>query len=248
MLLFLALLAIAGCDRQKPEAQQGEAAGTPVAGVKRGVDRSHKGKRRRMLRSAIPMAGKSAWPTSAACRCWSILWASWCAPCIKELPTLGKLEDAHSLDGQLGVIAVNQDDLAPKSSVDAFLADKKIGRFAAFRDPEMGPVGSAQYPDHADQRALRCRRARSVALHRRSRLDRRRKRLSCLRRPAPAGRLKQAARRSRQVPSAINAIPAKSRGDRTSARNSPPSRMANGGTSNVTRSALVAPALSISRK
>jgi hypothetical protein len=36
----------------------------------------------------------------------------------------------------LGVIAVSQD-MAPKASVDAFLADKKIGRFAAFHDPEM---------------------------------------------------------------------------------------------------------------
>ena len=33
MLLFLALLATAGCDRQKPEAQQGEAAATPLTGT-----------------------------------------------------------------------------------------------------------------------------------------------------------------------------------------------------------------------
>ena len=30
------------------------------------------------------------------------LWATWCAPCIKELPTLEKLADAHMTDGQLG--------------------------------------------------------------------------------------------------------------------------------------------------
>ena len=64
------------------------------------------------------------------------LWASWCAPCIKELPTLGKLEQARATGGQLAVIAVSQD-RAPKASVDAFLAHRGIGRFAAFHDPEM---------------------------------------------------------------------------------------------------------------
>ena len=60
----------------------------------------------------------------------------WCGPCIKELPTLEKLSDAHLNDGQLGVIAVSQD-MAPKGSVDAFLASKQISRFAAFHDPDM---------------------------------------------------------------------------------------------------------------
>ena len=64
------------------------------------------------------------------------LWASWCAPCVKELPTLEKLEATHTIDGELGIIAVSQDS-APKASVEAFLADKKIGKFAAFRDPDM---------------------------------------------------------------------------------------------------------------
>jgi thiol-disulfide isomerase/thioredoxin len=60
------------------------------------------------------------------------LWASWCAPCVKELPTLQALEG----EGKLAVIAVSQD-MAPKSSVDAFLKDKGIARFAAYHDPDM---------------------------------------------------------------------------------------------------------------
>ena len=52
------------------------------------------------------------------------------------LPTLQKLEESHAIDGQLGVIAVSQD-MAPKGSVDAFLASKQISRFAAFHDPDM---------------------------------------------------------------------------------------------------------------
>jgi len=137
MLLFLALLASAGCDRQKPEAQQGEAAGTPVAGVKRGIDRSHKGQAAPDVAFRDPDGGEIRLAEFRGVPVLVNLWASWCAPCIKELPTLGKLEEAHAVDGQLGVIAVSQD-MAPKASVDAFLADKEIGRFAAFHDPEMG--------------------------------------------------------------------------------------------------------------
>ena len=48
------------------------------------------------------------------------LWASWCAPCVKELPTLNALSKAHRKDGTLGVIAVSQDS-APQASVVAFL-------------------------------------------------------------------------------------------------------------------------------
>ena len=39
------------------------------------------------------------------------------------------------------MIAVSQD-MAPKASVDAFLAGKKISRFAAFHDPDMGLSGA----------------------------------------------------------------------------------------------------------
>src|SRR3990170_4411961 len=121
ILLFLALLAVAGCDRQKPDAQQGEAAGVPVAGVKRGVDRSHKGEAAPDVAFFDPDDGEISLADFRGVPVLVNLWASWCAPCIKELPTLGKLEESHALDGQMGVIAVSQD-MAPKASVDAFVA------------------------------------------------------------------------------------------------------------------------------
>ena len=137
MLLFLALLATAGCDRQKPEAQQGEGPGAPVAGIKRGVDRSHAGAAAPDAVFHDPDGEDISLAEFRGVPVLVNLWASWCAPCINELPTLGKLEEAQALDGQLGVIAVSQD-MAPKASVDAFLAQRNIGRFAAFHDPEMG--------------------------------------------------------------------------------------------------------------
>ena len=62
------------------------------------------------------------------------LWASWCAPCVKELPTLEAL--ATSSGKTLQVIAVSQD-MAPRGSVEAFLDKQKIGPFAAYHDPDM---------------------------------------------------------------------------------------------------------------
>jgi thiol-disulfide isomerase/thioredoxin len=135
MLLFLALLAIAGCDRQKPEAQQGEAARAVPASPKRGVDRSHAGEAAPDRVFHDPDGEDISLEEFRGVPVLVNLWASWCAPCIKELPTLGKLEDLHAVDGQLGVIAVSQD-MAPKASVDAFLAQNHIGRYAAFHDPE----------------------------------------------------------------------------------------------------------------
>lgn len=132
ILLLLALLAIAACDRQKAEGQQGEA----TAEQTEGVDRRHRGKPAPATRfnnpdgGAITLAAFKGVPTLVN------LWASWCAPCVKELPTLQKLEEAQAKDGRLGVIAISQD-MAPKASVDAFLAGKGIARFAAFQDPDM---------------------------------------------------------------------------------------------------------------
>ncbi|HMI40146.1 MAG TPA: TlpA disulfide reductase family protein [Sphingomicrobium sp.] len=140
MLLFLALLAIAGCDRQKPVgqqggAQQGEAAEGVPAGPKRGIDRSHAGAGAPDSVFHDPDGEDITLSEFRGVPVLVNLWASWCVPCIKELPTLGKLEESHAVDGQLGVIAVSQD-MAPKASVDAFLAQNHIGRYAAFHDPE----------------------------------------------------------------------------------------------------------------
>src|SRR5687767_11910044 len=63
------------------------------------------------------------------------LWASWCAPCVKELPTLDLL--AGERDGELGVVTVSQD-RAPQGSVAAFLDKLGTKRLGSYHDPEMG--------------------------------------------------------------------------------------------------------------
>jgi thiol-disulfide isomerase/thioredoxin len=70
------------------------------------------------------------------------LWATWCAPCVKELPTLDKLARSHRDGGSIGIIAVSQDK-APQSSVKAFLATHGINDLGAYHDPEMALSGAA---------------------------------------------------------------------------------------------------------
>ena len=141
-LIVLLLIGLSGfitgaCDRQKADAPQApatEAAEQEATG--KGVDRSHKGEAAPTVTFKNPDGGDFTLAKFKGGPVLVNLWASWCAPCVAELPTLQKLEEAHAKDGKLGVIAVSQD-MAPKGSVDAFLASKQISRFAAFHDPDM---------------------------------------------------------------------------------------------------------------
>ena len=65
------------------------------------------------------------------------LWASWCAPCVKELPTLDKL----ARSGRIRVIAVSQDS-GPHASVVAFLKEHGISTLTSYQDPNMGLSGA----------------------------------------------------------------------------------------------------------
>ena len=141
ILLLLALFATGACDRQKAETSQGEEVQSIPGVPTKGVDRSHKGKPAPDTTFHDPDGGDITLADFEGVPVLVNLWASWCAPCIQELPTLQKVEQAQSKDGQLGVIAVSQD-RAPKASVDAFLAGKNIGRFAGFHDPEMALSGA----------------------------------------------------------------------------------------------------------
>lgn len=60
-------------------------------------------------------------------------WATWCPPCVIELPSLGRL--AKKFDGQdLSVIAVSIDAARDQSQIKQFLQNRGIGEFAAYHD------------------------------------------------------------------------------------------------------------------
>ena len=61
------------------------------------------------------------------------LWATWCAPCVVEMPQLDRL--AAELDGEVQVITISQD-LRGAEVVDPFFAGKKFARLEPWLDPE----------------------------------------------------------------------------------------------------------------
>ena len=131
IILLAGLLALVGCDRQKAgEQQPAPATQSTVPGA--GLDRSQAGKPAPDLAFRDPDGQET---TLAAFRGRPVLvnlWATWCAPCIKELPTLDALADRP---GAPRVIAVSQD-MAEPAKVQAFLADRKIA-LGAYQDAEM---------------------------------------------------------------------------------------------------------------
>ena len=133
LLLAASATMISGCDRQKADAPQAPAADAQEA---KGVDRSHKGEAAPTVKFKNPDGGDFDLAKLRGTPVLVNLWASWCAPCIKELPTLHQLEQAQANEGKLGIIAVSQD-TGPQGSVEAFLAERDIGRFAAYHDPDM---------------------------------------------------------------------------------------------------------------
>jgi thiol-disulfide isomerase/thioredoxin len=137
LLVCSALLALCACHKaSQPVANQSSAAGPEVP--TKGVDRTHKG-------SAAPQASfntPDSKPTSLKAfegkPTLVNLWASWCAPCVKELPTLDKLAKAEG--GRLNVVAISQDD-APHTSVEAFLKTHGVG-LTSYQDPKMALSGA----------------------------------------------------------------------------------------------------------
>ncbi len=128
---------LGGCDRQSGEQAQPQASASPAAAqpdaVTGTIDRSHKG-------SALPeftladQSGRKLQLRSLKGKPLLInLWATWCAPCITELPTLDAL--AGRKGGAVKVLTVAQDITNPEK-VSAFLADRGFGRLEPWLDPK----------------------------------------------------------------------------------------------------------------
>ena len=135
ILCLLALSALAACDRQKAQAPQGEPAASEAGVPRRGVDRSHAGSDAPPVVFQNPDGGPFDLTRFKGGPVLVNLWATWCAPCVKELPTIQKLEERHAAAGDLGIIVVSQD-MGPKTSVDAFLRSKGIA-LRSYLDPEL---------------------------------------------------------------------------------------------------------------
>jgi len=158
-------LALSGCDKRSGQAAQqgagnGVTSGEATSGeVKSGevppsgnvsggaaganesfkhiVDRSHKGE----AMPANSFMGTDNKATTLAKEAGGKplavnLWATWCAPCVAELPAFDKMAGAETAKG-VKVIAISQDSEGAKQ-VDPFLATHKLANLARYLDPDTG--------------------------------------------------------------------------------------------------------------
>jgi thiol-disulfide isomerase/thioredoxin len=142
LLITTALLALAGCQKPEPQGNN-ESAPAVQAGPQKGVDRSHKGQPAPDVAFSNPDGEEASLAEFAGKPTLVNLWATWCGPCVKELPTLNRLAKG----GGLQVVAISQDS-GPHPSVVAFL-DTKAPDLAPYQDSKMalsGKLGAEVLP------------------------------------------------------------------------------------------------------
>jgi thiol-disulfide isomerase/thioredoxin len=105
VIALILLVALGACDKQEAKAPQGSVAETSETIGK--VDVSSAGKQA----PAIPFGGPNGGPaTLAAFRGKPLLvnlWATWCGPCVREMPTLDALAEKEA--DRFRTIVVSQD-------------------------------------------------------------------------------------------------------------------------------------------
>ena len=134
--LLLGALAIGGCDRQSQAPQQAnEAAPANASAAKYGgvLDRSHKGEAAPATEFTDPSGKKVSIASFKGKPVLLNLWATWCIPCIKEMPMLDTL--AGTLGDRAQVLTVSQD-LKGKESVDPFFAKQSFKHLKPYLDTD----------------------------------------------------------------------------------------------------------------
>ncbi len=127
-------LLVAGCDRQSEQDAQPQAATSATAPASAGViDRSRKGSDIPDFTLSDPAGQQLNMQSLKGTPVLVNLWATWCAPCVAELPALDKL--AATLDGKVKVLTVNQDSGEPQKAGE-FLKQRGVTRLEPWLDPK----------------------------------------------------------------------------------------------------------------
>ena len=157
---LLMALTLAGCDRQNPPAPQGNganaAAAAPAPAPPGGttgnapdnavahaqyptgrLDRSHAG----TAAPDIVFEGPDGRPARlAAFRGRPVLvnlWATWCGPCIVEMPSLDTLAQRQPAGQGVQIVAISQDSADGRRKVTDFFAARNFQRLQPYLDKEM---------------------------------------------------------------------------------------------------------------
>lgn len=134
--LMLAGLTLSGCDRENSANPQGTEASDAqsAAPMRYSIDRSHRG-------SAIPTTrvidgeGQDAALSDLIGQPLVLnLWATWCGPCVEELPTLNQLATATS--GTANIVTLSQDIGDDGTGPRQFLTQHGWTHLASWHDPD----------------------------------------------------------------------------------------------------------------
>ena len=146
---------LAGCDRQNPPAPQGNGAneaaapaapaGAPDPGNAAAhaqyptgrLDRSKGGTPAPAVAFQRPDGGEMRLSAFRGRPVLVNLWATWCGPCVVEMPSLDRLAAAQPDDG-LQVIAISQDANDGRRKVTDFFAARNLPNLQPYLDAEMG--------------------------------------------------------------------------------------------------------------
>ena len=130
LILILLALLLGACDSQPAEAP--EAVGPATRGAGR-LDRSHAGSPAPETQFLDPAGEPASFGDFRGKPLLVNLWATWCAPCVAEMPTLDALA---AREAGIKVLAVSQD-LDGKAKVDAFFERRNFSSLEPYLDPEL---------------------------------------------------------------------------------------------------------------
>ena len=126
-------LVTAGCDRQSGDAAQPEAAadaGSELAGT---IDRGFAGQPLPAVELSDPGGARLATADLKGTPVLLNLWATWCVPCVTEMPMLDEL--AGELGDSVRVVTVSQD-MNGAEVVAPFFAQRKFAHLPQWLDPK----------------------------------------------------------------------------------------------------------------
>ena len=133
--LVALVLVLVGCDRQAPEEAQGEG---ELAGEKASlsatIDRSRAGALMPAITVADPDGTELNLAAAQGTPVLLNLWATWCAPCVKEMPQLDDL--AAEYEGSLRVLTVSQD-MGGADKVAPFFAQMQFEHLEPWMEPDL---------------------------------------------------------------------------------------------------------------
>lgn len=138
LVLLVAALAAAGCDRQAPSDAQPQTSATAAETAPKGefngkLDIASRGTEMPNFTVTDPSGISLKLRDLKGTPVLVNLWATWCGPCVLEMPMLDKLAAENA--GRLRVLTVSQD-MARNDKVAQFFAEKKFAKLEPWLDPE----------------------------------------------------------------------------------------------------------------